>query len=175
MPIGLPGVWPRTADVLAKRYVGPRQNSVFMTPPRPCLGASDIDAARRLCVDLTGQSFSAQAWALRDKVLEADRVASADPRVREVHPEVTFRTMAGAPLRHPKSNWAGLVMRRRLLSDHGIVLPDDIGPGEAAGFDDVLDAAAAAWSATRIASGTAGSLPDDPQVGPDGHTPAIWY
>ena len=128
-----------------------------------------------MSVELTGLSFSAQAWALRDKMLETDRVAGADARVREVHPEVSFRTMAGAPLLYPKSTWGGLILRRRLLEHHGIVFPDDVGPAEVAGFDDVLDAAAAAWSASRIAAGTARSFPDDPQVGPDGHRSAIWY
>jgi predicted RNase H-like nuclease len=38
----------------------------------------------------------------------------------------------------------------------------------------VLDAAAAAWSAHRIALGTAGSFPDEPEV-VDGLRVAIWY
>ncbi|MFD8862917.1 DUF429 domain-containing protein, partial [Streptomyces sp. NPDC059590] len=41
--------------------------------------------------------------------------------------------------------------------------------------DDVMDAAAAAWSAHRIALGTAVSLPDPPETTRDGLPVAIWY
>jgi predicted RNase H-like nuclease len=57
----------------------------------------------------------------------------------------------------------------------GIELPDDLGEAGAAGVDDVLDAAAVAWSAHRIARGMARSLPEQPEPGPDGHAAAIWY
>lgn len=50
-----------------------------------------------------------------------------------------------------------------MLKDAGIVIPDHLGNAKAAGTDDVLDAAAAAWSAKRIATGTAVSLPDPPE------------
>ncbi|RYZ25766.1 MAG: DUF429 domain-containing protein, partial [Propionibacteriaceae bacterium] len=40
--------------------------------------------------------------------------------------------------------------------------------------DDVVDAGACAWSALRLARGTARSLPDPPQELPDGRTAAIW-
>jgi predicted RNase H-like nuclease len=38
----------------------------------------------------------------------------------------------------------------------------------------ILDAAAAAWTATRIARGQATSLPDPPQPGEAGQSVAIW-
>ena len=41
-------------------------------------------------------------------------------------------------------------------------------------LDDVLDAAAAAWSARRIATGTAQTLPDSPDFA-DRFEVAIWY
>jgi predicted RNase H-like nuclease len=40
-------------------------------------------------------------------------------------------------------------------------------------LDDILDAAAVAWSASRIASGQASSLPDPPQTA--GVPIAIWF
>jgi predicted RNase H-like nuclease len=39
----------------------------------------------------------------------------------------------------------------------------------------VLDAAAAAWSADRIATGTAKALPDPPELTTAGRRIAIWY
>jgi predicted RNase H-like nuclease len=57
----------------------------------------------------------------------------------------------------------------------GIVLPDDLGSaGRAAAVDDVLDAAAAAWTARRVAHGQAHPLPDPPEHLTDGRTAAIW-
>lgn len=41
-------------------------------------------------------------------------------------------------------------------------------------IDDVLDAAAAAWSGQRIAEGTARCLPDSPES-VQGRVVAIWY
>ena len=68
--------------------------------------------------------------------------------------------MAGAPLRSRKTSWAGAVQRRTLLAQAGIVLDGDLGlAGEQAGVDDVLDAAAAAWTARRVSQGSARCLP----------------
>lgn len=41
-------------------------------------------------------------------------------------------------------------------------------------LDDVLDAAAAAWSARRVLSGTAVCRPQEPEVFSDGLPCAIW-
>jgi predicted RNase H-like nuclease len=41
-------------------------------------------------------------------------------------------------------------------------------------LDDVLDAAAAAWTANRIATGQAMTLPDPPELS-DGLRICIWY
>jgi predicted RNase H-like nuclease len=54
------------------------------------------------------------------------------------------------------------------------VLPDNLGAAGAVPCDDILDAAAAAWSAHRIAKGIASSLPDPAQF-VDGQSIAIWY
>jgi predicted RNase H-like nuclease len=175
VPIGLPDDGPRQADTEAAAFVGPRRSSVFPTLPRRVWEAPDIVSARRLSIELSGRSFSAQTFALRARVLEADVVARTDPRIREVHPEVSFRALAGRPLAAPKSSWTGASLRRGLLMGAGLELPDDIGEGGVAGVDDVLDAAVAAWSAHRIATGEARSLPEAPMAGSDGHVAAIWY
>jgi len=46
-----------------------------------------------------------------------------------------------------------VALRRGILEVQGIVLPEDLGPGGEADVSDVLDAAVAAWSAGRIATG----------------------
>ncbi len=57
----------------------------------------------------------------------------------------------------------------------GIVIPDQLGPAGQAGADEVLDAAAAAWTAWRVATGIAKGLPEVPEVFSDGLTASIWY
>jgi len=148
---------------------------VFPTLPRAVWEAPDIDTARRISLELTGKSVSAQTYALRPKVLEADQLALRDGGLYEVHPEVSFRALAGHELTASKASWAGVEMRVDLLARAGIRLPSDIGEAGVAGVDDVLDAAVVAWSAARIARGLARSLPEPPVVGPDGLAAAIWY
>jgi len=137
-----------------------------MTPPREALLAPTYADARRLL-----PSLSAQSYALRRKILEVD--AALTDRIFEVHPEVSFATLAGAHLLHPKRTWNGLMERRRLLAEAGIELPADL-PGCDAAADDVLDAAAVAWTAARKARGEARTLPAEPPL-TGGRAVAIWY
>lgn len=176
IPIGLPLSSPRQADVVARTLVGRRRSSVFSTPVREAILAATHAEATALNAAATGKGLSQQAYALGRKILEVDAwVRSVDRTLIEVHPEVSFATMAGRPLDHPKSTWAGTEERRRILSAEGIVVPPDIGrAGELAAVDDVLDAAAASWSAGRYAAGTAVSYPDPPERFADGQTAAIW-
>jgi predicted RNase H-like nuclease len=76
------------------------------------------------------------------------------------------------PLVWRKKSAGGVVERLELLKRHGIEF-GDLGAAAAAPMDDVLDAAACAWSAHRIAAGDAVSLPDPPQQ-LDGLDVAIW-
>jgi predicted RNase H-like nuclease len=79
----------------------------------------------------------------------------------------------GRPLRYRKKSAGGALERMKLLCRYGI---DVVGLQEAAvaPLDDVLDAAAAAWTANRIALGTALTLPDPPEL-VGGRPVAIWY
>jgi predicted RNase H-like nuclease len=91
-----------------------------------------------------------------------------------VHPEVSFRAMnQGTPLRHRKKSAGGALERIELLRRADIQL-DALGPASDVPLDDVLDAAAAAWTAQRLAEGTAKSLPDPPES-VDGRPIAIWF
>jgi predicted RNase H-like nuclease len=90
----------------------------------------------------------------------------------EVHPELSFAALAGAPLPDSKHTPAGLAARRDLLARAGITLPPKVA-GAAA--DDLLDAAAVAWSVLRIAAGTAVTLTNRDQSAADGSEIAIRY
>ncbi len=160
MPIGLPDRGRRRADEAARAYVGPRAASVFLAPPRAALLLPYEDAVRR-CAELGAPGVSRQAYALGAKILEVEPLAGREPRVVEVHPECSFRALAGEALEHPKTTWAGFRMRVRLLEAAGVVVPElpDLP------ILDTVDAGAAAWSALRIARGEAGTLPADPGSG----------
>lgn len=80
-------------------------------------------------------------------------------RIVEVHPEASFRELAGTPLVASKKTYDGSMLRLQLLEDAGIVLPKELAIGRVA-IDDVLDAAAAAWTTNRYAEGRARSLPE---------------
>jgi predicted RNase H-like nuclease len=176
IPIGLPDAGVRRADVLARAAVGRRAASVFRTPVRAAVAAADHATAVRVNRELAGEGVSAQAYGLRTKILDVDGWVRGQPRrVVEVHPEVSFAAMSGAPLPAPKRTWAGMRHRLALLARAGIALPDDLGPaGRLVPVDDMLDAAAAAWSARRVAAGTARRVPDPPEVFADGLPCAIW-
>lgn len=172
MPIGLPAAGTRPCDEAARSFVGARRSSVFATPPAEVLAADSHAEATRLSARLSGTGISQQSYALRAKIREVEAVAADDPRVIEVHPEVSFAALAGGELRWPKKTWAGQQLRQGLLAAAGIELPADLGPASAVAPDDVLDAAAAAWSAQRYALGEAQSLPPDASPG---ERKVIWY
>lgn len=179
IPIGFPDSTVRRADVLARAAVGRLWASVFTTPIRAAVEAADHPSALGLSRSILGQGLSRQAYALREKALQVDTWLAArieeNPRVVEVHPEVSFAAMNGAPLDAAKRTWRGVERRRALLSAAGIEIPSELGElGRRAGVSDVLDAAAVAWTAMRVAAGTARSIPDPPEVFSDGWPAAIW-
>ena len=175
IPIGLSTSGPREADRLARTLVGKRWQSVFMTPVRAALEAPTHAAATALSTAASGKGVSQQAYRLGPKILEVDAwVRSTDRTVIEVHPEVSFATIIGRPLEHPKTTWTGVEERRAILETVAY-LPSDVGEaGAMAGVDDVLDAAAVCFTAERYAAGRAVSYPPTPEDFGDGPLAAIW-
>lgn len=174
MPLGLLDRGWRVADEEARRRLGVRRSSIFAIPPAEVWRQPDYQAALAVCRRLTGKGFSVQAWGLRGKLREAAEYRGhGGQRLYEVHPELSFAAMAGAPLAEPKSWPAGQALRRSVLAAAGLVVPDD--PAWRRAAVDVLDAAAVAWTARRIAARQAVVLPDPPQTGEDGREIAIRY
>jgi predicted RNase H-like nuclease/ADP-ribose pyrophosphatase YjhB (NUDIX family) len=167
IPIGLPDTSGRLADAEARRVVVGKSSSVFSTPVRAALEAPSYEAARAANLAATDgrTSVSAQAYALREKVLQVDAWVRDRPgtEVIEVHPEVSFARMAGAPLLASKKDLDGVRARREALAAHGIVAPPWF---RGAGFaeDDLLDACAVAWTAVRHSRGLSESFPEVPEV-----------
>lgn len=173
IPIGLPDSTPRQADALARKELPGRASTVFTTLTRSAYLADtrvEADAVNRR---LSGQGVGAQAFGLRAKILEVDAWLRTRPTVEviEVHPEVSFAEMAGAPL-PPKRTPEGHDQRLTTLAASGIARPSVL-KGSWYAPDDVLDACAVAWSAHRRATGDARRLPDPPEVFSDGIRAAI--
>ena len=176
IPIGYPRppATQRLAVGKARTMVGPRWRSVFPTP-HPDLLEQPWEVARQMSRDRFGRGLSKQSYGLRTKIIQVADVVAGDNRVYEVHPEVCFVALAGQHLEYSKKKWNGHNVRRRLLAAHCIKIPDVLDDANTVGADDILDAAAAAWSARRIADGQALSLPAAPEYDGAGRRVAIWY
>lgn len=172
MPIALVASGTREAEDQVRRRLGPRRSSLFQSP---CLGAldfadDDYAGANAWSKATVGRGLSKQAWFLVPKIREVRALAARRP-VFEAMPELSFAAMDGdVPLAHAKTTWSGQAARRRLLASAGLVLPDDPGPAGRVAPDDLLDAAAAAWTARRIALGSAQRAPADGDP-----AAAIWF
>ncbi len=179
MPLGLVERGWREADRLGAARLGAHRSRLFMVPPRAVWEAATHEEAVLRCRQLTDPpaGCSRQAWGLREKLLPANELWTRLPgRLFEVHPEISFAELnGGAPVAPSKKTWNGQMTRRALLARAGISLPDNLADAGNVPPDDILDAAAVAWSAHRIASGQASSLPQPPQAGSGGAAIAIWF
>ncbi len=181
IPIGLSDDGRRSADMEARRLLRPhRHSSVFPAPIRCVLGAPSykeacaISAARHV----DQKMISKQTYSLTLKIDEVDRLMDSETQLRvvEVHPEVCFWALnGGAPLPNTKRTQAGEFERLHLLAT---VFSDDLASTEVpdgAARDDFYDACAAAWSASRFATGQHGTLPEEPPLDSRGLRMEIIY
>ena len=167
IPIGLSGVGRRTADIQAKaRLGGQLHNSVFHAPAH-CTVTARNDGEAYECNRRAGHKLSPLALSLLPKIREVRDVGRPDsylddarPRLAEVHPEVSFSELAGEPMTFSKKQQPGVAERLTVLAGEysniveAALLTAYPGPPRPT-HQDLLDAAAAAWTARRIASGEA--------------------
>jgi predicted RNase H-like nuclease len=191
VPIGLPD---RTAnggrepDWAARKFLGARRATVFPVPSRRAVYAFK-DGYARVCSLARGTSdppraASIQAYWILSRIQEVDRLLSRDAafrgRVFEVHPEVSFSLMNGAPIPEPKKvkgrvHAPGMWRRRQLLESRGFSARFlEGGVPRGAALDDLYDACACAWSATRIANKEARVFPAQPGIDAIGLQVAMW-
>ena len=169
IPIGLlEGT--RACDTAARKLLGqPRGSSVF---PSPCRAAVRAGSYRDACEAnelYTGRKISQQAWGIAPKIKQVDDAitTSIQEWAFEVHPEVCFWAMnRGRPMRHGKKCRDGrqerLALLRRVFPQVGAHLEQR---PAGVGVDDLLDAAAAAWTAIRKWQRIAGEVCDAEQDG----------
>lgn len=186
MPVGLmdcarPGG--RRCETAARAILGRRASSVFSSPCRAALDAPDYAAASAAnrASSIHGLGLSKQAHAIFPKMREID--AALDPalqgRVFEVHPEVCFTQLArleGQRIGDNKKSWAGATQRIALLEGGGVAVSALMSRTRELGAasDDIIDAAVAAWTARRRATGAAYCLPEDPDCDTRGLRMEMW-
>lgn len=169
IPMGLPNSGSRRCEGEARKILGPRRSSVFPVPIRPALKATSREEADLLHRAVDGRGVGVQSWHLYGRIRQVDRLLQLHPQVAkvtyEVHPEVAFTAWnGGQPMVHGKKCRAGRDERLALLRK-------SFGPNayrqaraqflvREAAHDDLLDAFATLWSARRIRTGSAVSLPD---------------
>ena len=169
IPVGLPETGRRACDVAGRNALGGSAAArLFFAPPRYALEAPDLATANDLLRARGEPGMSAQTYALRAAVLEVAvlrevqvrRDGAADLRVCEVHPDLSFTSMAGRVLAS-KHTADGVQQRIDALAGWTDVRAAVSSAPAQVGMDDVLDALVAAWTATRIRSGRAITYPAD--------------
>ena len=171
IPIDLPTDHPREAERSARRRLPGRASTVFNAPAAAVLDAVDYPAGNAANRADLGLGLSKQTWYLVPKIRDVRDWLETRPTVPvvEAHPEVCFAAMNGGVLVDGKTTLAGEALRRSLLAAHGIDVLAERRRGVA--VDDILDAAATAWTARRYADGIAERLPPEPRAR---RSPAIW-
>ena len=186
VPIGLLDVYEvggRRCDREARKFLGhPRSSSVFPAPVRAVLAATSWEdaCARSRNSAPHGKKVTKQVWNILDKIGEVDALLQSRSElrkvVREVHPEVCFRELAGRPMVYRKARVAGRDERRRALTPFfpSLDLIEKSGRDQGLPIEDILDAVVACWSAGRLANGYARSLPATGQSDATGLPMLIW-
>lgn len=168
IPIGLTEAGPRECDLLArKRLGGKRGSSVFPAPNRAALKAKYYLEACELQFMAAGKKMTRQTFHILSKIRQVQEWIERRPdlsrKIFEVHPEVSFQSMAGGvPTQHRKKNSAGKQERIDLLRKFFPVDRESIRARkirDQVEEDDLIDALAALWTAERISSGRHEILP----------------
>ena len=167
MPIGLPDrTHGRDCDWKAKKALGNRHSTVFLTPTRATVEhfadkPRDKNGANTINYIITQKFISPPTFGIMPKMCEVDRAMllrgpNVRPEVREIHPEVCFWALNNRRAVISKKENAGLQERIRVLK---IVEPrteriledsrSEFLRKWVAGKDDILDALAAAVTAYR--------------------------
>ena len=190
IPIGLPergGRGGRRSDIEARSRLGARQSAVFAVPARAAVMEDDYGRACTVALENSDPPLkvSKQTFNLFPKIREVDRAMSPklQERIVECHPELAFWALNGEqPLAEPKKVKSklfepGLEFRRALLMAAGFnkhFVSQNPFPKRLCGPDDLLDAAACAWSAWRIFRGQGQRFPEEPEQDGMGLRMEIW-
>lgn len=178
IPIGLLDC-SRACDKAARRLLRqPRGTSVFAAPCRAALTATTHAAASQINREKTGRGLSQQAFGIAHKIKQVDDAMTSDSQqwAFEVHPEVCFWALnQRRPMAHNKKTREGAADRINLLRLPFPNIERDLADRPSrVGADDLLDAAAAAWTALRWHRNEAESV-CSPERDQRNLATTIWY
>lgn len=185
IPIGLPFTAPRRADVAARKLLPRKTSSVFPAPHPAIRYETDYGNALEVSNELIGKGLSRQGFGILPKIAEVNDFLTPQlqGRIVEVHPEVSFAALnGGKPILSKKGEPAGFAERYALLVERSGFsgVPDTFAASHIVHSmkvhaDDTLDAIDAAWTAKRVAEGTALRIPPEPEIGFRGLRAQIMY
>lgn len=184
IPIGLTDSGARECDVQARRMLKPRGSCVFPAPIRSALQAPDRGSAHAISVSVQGKGVPAQAFGIYPKVREVDELLQARAELRdvffEVHPELSFWAWnEGQVVLHPKKSALGFMHRlglvQEVFGEKAFDSPRAMFTRKRVSDDDILDAYAALWTATRIREGRANQCPGEIVLDSKGLPMVMWY
>ncbi len=169
----------RACDAAAREFLGVHEDLVIAIPPLSLLQGDDLESAQHEADRAGWPRPDPLHWRGRERILRLNDAVLDDDRFVEIHPEVTFtaiiRQLQGreAKLRRRPKSWPGQYERLSLLHVAGLRPMRSYGGVGRSNPEDILAATAAGWSAHRVATGKAQSLPPDPPV--VGRSVAIRY
>jgi len=173
VPVGLveSGDPTRRCDALARSVLGDRAETVVSPPVREATRKHRYSTADRVHRRKSGQDLTERAFGRSEGIARLDELVQELPEaaavVRESHPEVCFRAVAGAPLEFSRETAAGYAERMRTLARYDrdaaptVQKAAEATGGAAVTVADVLDAVALAYAA-RPGDGDLRTLPPDP-------------
>jgi predicted RNase H-like nuclease len=174
MPVGLPDRGYRQCDVEARGVVGSR---VFLGARWGVWEFESFQAANDHYWRMDDSGISQQLWCIRHKLRDVNTLMSPSrqAKLRETHPELVFRRLAGGPLDSKKSE-SGRARRIELLGSLGFREIDhwlDMRKGTGIARDDLIDACACALAARD--SKNRFPRKNEPEFDNRGIRMEIWY
>ncbi|MGV9171451.1 MAG: DUF429 domain-containing protein [Promethearchaeia archaeon] len=126
IPIGLKDNGPaaRECDKIARRILtGKRSSSIFPTPCRSALNASNYKEANKINREKTGKGLSKQTWYISNKIKEVDNFLRENQKLEEIiiesHPELCFTALNDyKPIEHYKKTEMGIKERLKVLEKY---------------------------------------------------------
>ena len=184
MPIGIPsGTKPRACDVAARDALADAGRArVFFCPPRESMKGQTAEQFQAIHRRVTNKGAGLPVWGIVTKLKEVDAAMCPElqGRIREFHPELTWKRLAGF-VTASKHGATGLLQRIDVLNKHksgwlrGLKtahLPSSVA------LDDVLDCLVGISVADAVAGNAdyKGRLPEgDPPKDDHGLRMEIWF
>lgn len=123
IPIGLKESGPegRECDRKARSILHKRKSSVFPTPCRQALRASNWQEANKINKEVCGKGLSKQSWGITKKIKEVEELLKCQPKaapvIKESHPEILFWALNGEQeMRFNKKKSGGYQERMEVLT-----------------------------------------------------------